>query len=749
MGALMADPNTHKGKFLEHCVQEAKDVLEAEKLRKEWKPGYLEHTAAKDETIYTIPQKYADKAPEGFDWKWLCRFNWGTIYPPFINWMLIKAFDFDENKNLKKDKMTYLFKGGEKIYIPKRPTYSKPGKVGLFFRNLFNLTSIYVTSVHGPCLMTPGIESTFKVAGYSAPRDQVTEKTKKAIKWKIKNLKKGSEKDLPKTGETLKHTFADANVGDTIRLYPYINKINEFVYAEVRVIKVEFKHEIAIGQIDDAKIEKTDPINKIHNPAAVIIGAGDKDTAARFRLTKVEPSNFHLAPNACCFKWKSNNAQGEAKFISLDGTMQNTGSQCIVEGVKPGYIILEGWTAEAKEACVWMTLKVVKEREIPYRVNLFQRPTAGAIQKTKFTSEQVSEAMTMANMHLRQIGLKLIPDSDKTAGEYLITGTMGIVSYRKDNAEAVTGHPGHFKIKKVRPKYFQNMPFADAQVSCCINSRAGVVNFCFAKSGDSAGTGGIAATGPVSNLLSRPKGHSIAPITNVPNTFKGPQEAVKPDEDANFKTIKDFDTPYSEPASKLRGGILIYDPSWNESRREQAAILAHEFGHIANLMHRGSGNTTSAGDDGIAPVSPLPNLMHPNHGLNKRTDVDLLQLEIFRASWITAASPGGLKVNPIFAGGKTKLTGAHNSEKELQVEVTRGTTRVANAFMNFFLLPQGTTDIQITDVSDWDPATRKASNGLVTIKVKMKGAAGKKAKILALAGENDDIAGTEIRCEIT
>ncbi len=745
MGAFMADPNTHKGKFLKHCVQEAKDVLEAEKLRNKWKTGYLEHTAVKDETIYTIHKKYSAKAPEGFDWKWLCRFNWGTIYPPFINWMLIKAFDFDENKNLKKDKMTYLFKGGEKIYIPKRPTYSKPGKVGLFFNNLFNLTSIYVTAVHGSCLMTPGIESTFKVAGYSAPRPQVTEKTKKAIKWKIKNLKKGTEKDLPKTGETLKHTFADANVGDTIRLYPYINKINEFVYAEVRVIKVEFKHEIAIGQIDGAKIEKTDPINKIHNPATVINGADAKDTAARFRLTKVEPSSFHLAPNACCFTWKSNNAQGEAKFVTLDGTVQNFGSQCLVEGVKPGYIMLEGWMVEAKEACVWMTLKVVKEREIPYRVNLFHR--TGTTKKTKFTSAQVSEALTMANIHLRQIGLKLIPDSNKTAGIYLKTGTTGTVSDRKDNAEAVTGHPGHFKIKKVKTKYFRNVSGTDAEIGSCINVRKGVVTFNFARSHNSAGTGGIAPGSPA-NLLTAPAKHTTAPCKNVPKTFEGPNETIKPKDTGSFKKIKAFSTPETVMGSRRFGGILIYDPSWNENRREQAAILAHELGHIVALMHRGSGNTTSAGDDGITPITPLPNLMHPNHGLNKRTDVDLLQLEIFRASWIAAASPGGLKVNPIFPTGKTKLTGVRNSEKELQIEVKRGTTRVANAYMNFFLLPYGTTNIQITSVTDWAPATRKASNGLVTIKVKMKGATGKKAKVLVLAGENDDIAGTEIQCEI-
>jgi hypothetical protein len=801
----LADPNTHKNKFRKDCILEPPSRLDAADLRGKWKPGFLTHKVKVGESIGSIARYYGTKGtgPQGLDWRMVSRYNWGVDHPPYINWCLVEAYDFDEAKNLTKDHKNYHFKGGEELLIPLAVGAPKPGRIAPNSDNRLDRRKIEVGAVNGPSLMTPDIKSEFKVTGYTSRNEDIPDDARSRVKWKIKDLDDGSETDAAETGETVKLTFAAAKVGHRIQVYPYLEEVQEAVYCELRVIKVELKHEIPIGQMDAGNIAASDPINHIHNPAAVMIGADQPETAARFRLTKVEPAapGFVLAPNDPGFVWRIRSDQGGAKFVQVDRVAENTGCDCLVAGVKPGLIRLEGWTAEAEKACVWLTVKVVNERQIRYRANFFERADGAA---TVFTPSRVSDAVKLANIHMRQIGMTFVPDSDASAGAYLTIGTDG--PNHANNVEAVggawrgthdyaagaivrgatagleyvvttAGRSGasaptwptkagetvadgaatwtaraqdtraYFKVKKIKNKYFRNVTDADAQVAACINARSGVVTFNFARSGASASTGGMAPGSPP-NLHTQPAGHGTAAMTGVPDTFEGPDETVKPDDTASFKDLTAFGTPETPMGSLRYGGIIVYGITNNETLREQGAILAHEFGHVAAVMHRGDGNTDgNAGDDGL-PGHPPDNVMDPFQGNNGRTDLDLLQLEMYRGTWL-AERGGGLTVRPVFTRGVTKVSGKKNDVKTVSVEVVRRGKRVTDAVMNFFLLPHATGDIQIDKAEGWDKATRKAEKGYVKLKVKLNGDAGKTAKVLVMAGDNDDLACVEIDCEIT
>jgi len=757
----VADPNLHKDKFVKNCIREPSAPEDPAALRAKWKPGFFTHTVTKGESLLYIANRYesSGKAPEGFDWKFLSRVNLGVDHPPFVNWKLVETFDFDEAENLTPDKKNYRFKGGEELYVPLKPGASKPGKVAPNLKNKIIKKTVEVATVKGPCLVTKGIASTFKVTGYTVPKTDVTETQRKGVKWKIVDLDDGnSETESTETGETVKLKFDGFALGHRLRVHPYIVKAQALVYCELRRIEVKFEHEIAIPKLDGGVAKHGDPINHIHNPATVVIGGSAKDTAARFKLTEVKPgAPFVLAPNDPCFEWRlKKGTPGTAKFIKVAGKLDNTGAECRLDGVTAGLIVLEGWTAEAEKPCVKMTLQVVNERTIPYRVNFFTDVSGHA---TTYTAAKTVKIFKVTNIVLRQFGVKLVPDSDTSAGK----------KYGTEAIAAIAGKAGHFNVTNVADQYCETISFPNAVLASIINGRPGVVSFNFAVSGDSATTLGIAPTA-LCNIYSRPTEHPNPGVfsNSVKDGLKGPDETIDPTDTAHFKDIKTFNTPDAKPGEQDYGGVLVYKgpPSDNDIQiMAKGQVMAHELGHVVSLKHRGDLTNTGAwgstpsgsGDDGLNRTTRA-NLMDPGTSPGvSQTDVDLLQATLFRTNVLTKASPGGLTLKVLYGaklvGGKlTKLTsvkGKKNAVVKVSVEASRKTSRVANVLMNFWLRPYKTADIRIDEIKDWAPATRKASKGLVTLKIKLLGNAGKKAKVLVMAADGDDVVTAEIACEVT
>jgi hypothetical protein len=730
----LADPNAHKDKFRKNCIIEPPSRLDAADLRGKWKPGFLTHKVRAGESIGSIARFYGSKGtgPQGLDWKMVSRFNWGVDRPPYINWCLVEAYDFDESKNLTKDHKNYHFKGGEEVLIPLAAGAPKPGRIAPNSDNRLDRRKTEVNAVHGPSLMTPGIKSVFKVTGYNVPGDDVTDDTRSRVRWKIKDLDDGSESEAAAQGESIELSFPAAKLGHRIRVHPYLEESHDAIYCECRIIKVTLNHIVNMDDVDDGEIRPGDPINKIHNPSAVVIGAKTKESAAQFRLTKVEPEppDFVLAPNDEGFVWRVKGSDeehpspGEARFATIDKALQNTGSDCLVYGVKPGRVVLEGWTAEAVEPCCKLTLKVVQQRDIPFRVNLLSSVDSGAgPSATDATRPRVEKMIHSANLHLRQIGLGLVADSDATTFPIGGGGGMG------ETITATAGHAGYFSISDVPLQYVEVADADDLEAASVINARPGVITFNFAVSGDE----------PASDL-------GIAPSASYnlhATKFTGPDETVKPDDDANYKDIELFDTPDTPSGAKNLAGILIYNlgiPNTDDARSntELGATEAHEVGHCAGLQHR------DTGDDGLP--EDTKNLMHADE--SRVADLDLLQLEAFRGWGLAARQPGGLSVRALLSASK-KVSGAHDEVKTVRVEVKRKGKRVADAYLKYWLKPYKTTNIAVDSVDGWDQTTRTVKNGLVTFKIKLTGNSGDKGTLFILAGDNDDLISTEIDCEVT
>lgn len=709
---MATDPAKYVDRYRKGCVE--KPPADPVPGKEAWAGPYAIHTVVPGDSLVGIAKRFAvsGKAAEGLDWKLLTRFNLGVDHPPQVNWCLIAAFGYTDD-NRTPDHKNYRFRGGEELWIPLRADAADSAAVALEESNTVVVPKVEVATVQGPTLVTEGIKSRFKVTGFSVPMSRVAKGRKGAVRWKIKDLDAGTETVAAEKGIEVELGFT--GLGKRYRVYPYLKKESELVRCELRVIRVEFEHEIKLTDVDDQLVRANDPLNKIHNPAAVVIGASSADKVAKFRLTKVEPNAFKLAPNDDGFTWVLDNSEGEAKFHEVGGTKQNTGSESELEGVKAGIVKLRGFTTHAVSACVEMTLKVVAERVIPYRANFLKRRFLLLFSRSSdFTPEKLRDAVAIANVHLWQMGMRLVPDSDGT-----------IFKIGGEEVQPIKGFPGYYEVSKVPTKYVEGVQWADTEAACRINSRSGAVNFNLAIS-YSSGAWGI---GP------------CAPHNAYSTSFTGV------DETGANKTSRVFDTPKNVTSSEGRAGILLMDPTVNEAANDTkiGAVIAHELGHNLALWHRG----TPAGSDqrdGL-PMS-MWNLMYAyvNRGAQQdtQTDCDVVQVAISHASSLAPGCPDGLMV----AVSQAKVSGANNSTHDVTISARRGGL-VPNTRFKVWALPYNTTVARITPVGTTVPNNAPSTTGSETIRILLTGLAGAKARILVLAAERDDLATEIIECEIT
>lgn len=82
--------------------------------------------APKDTFQDIVPWFFDASAPENSGlpsgiskpWEFLAFFNYGTILPPELNWLLCLAHGFNARMNITRDKKNYLYAGGEVLYYP-------------------------------------------------------------------------------------------------------------------------------------------------------------------------------------------------------------------------------------------------------------------------------------------------------------------------------------------------------------------------------------------------------------------------------------------------------------------------------------------------------------------------------------------------------------------------------------------------------------------------------------------------------
>lgn len=819
--------------FKTHCVKKPNHILNTDELQKQWTPGFFEHTVKENENLQSIAKYYLNNkmAPYGFDWKWLCRFNFGVDYPPYVNYKLIDEFGIDVsseaemNKNRTKDHKNYSFKGdgNEKLKIPFLAGASKPGSICPNRQNVIQRRAIKITSAHGPTFMTADIASNFSVTGYSVDKKDVTQQKMNSVRWWITNITKkdigetddrGSIHELSKlkgedsgkTGEKVKLTITQANVtsgkyriGDWIRMYPYFDdkaNIDLLVYVQFRLIAVEFKHDIPRTEIDGGLIAANDPINKIHNPAVVLIGAETEQTCAKFRLTKVtsdvkKDDAGHdvivdgkkvmipaISVNDEGFIWKIKSIPGKATFVKIKMKPENTGSDCLVYGTEPGYIRLEGWCLEAEKYCVSKILKVVNEREIPFRVNLC---TSKGGHTTQETIANLQNILKVQDIYMRPAGVKLVPDSSTAAGEKINDAEDEVIAQAtivKDGSNVNV--PGFFNITNIDDKYVNILAGANFLITPRINGRPGVINYVLIRKilRDSILGAGI---GQLRNLHTKPYQLRLDGLNDIKDYFIGPDEetvwldANKKFEDNNIddttdkkslKKMKAFETPKNGEAHKNLCGILLPKSSTLQETIDGGmsaaksltlvgATYAHEVGHLLAIRHRGGNPKPPPENEGAEPdllPSSVTNIMYWTEDAgNNPADWDLIQAEVLRGSVLCAkdSNKGNITVKA-FTTGVNRVLGKKNTEKTFRVEVRRKDQLLVGAFMNLFV-EETREAIQIKQVDNWDKGTRKLSTGSTEIKIKFSNAASVNdtAKLVIMVGDNDDLATLEITCKVT
>ena len=714
----MTDPSACAHHFNRFCIQEPPD--EVTPLRDGWTEAYAVHTVQPHETLRSIAERFArsGRVPEGFDWRQLALFNLGVNRPAHINWCLCDVFGFDPAVNITEDKRNYVFKGdgSEELWIPLRPGAPGGGVTALAERNTVVVPRPEVGSVAGPSLVTQGIDSVFRVTGYTVPQNRVTQASRDAVRWKIKDVAAGNETDSAETGEEVRLSFT--GLGKQYRVYPYLQAKRELVRCEPRVIRVELQHEIKMADVTDGRILPADPLNKIHNPAAIVIGASNATRCARVRLTKIEPNTFHMAPNDDGFKWEVENVAGEAAFRRVGAATRNTGIGCELYGLHPGEVIVKGRCAHAVDPCVQVRMKVVQERSLPFRANfLSRRHWFFWSRGTAATPLKVHDVIAIANVHLWQMGVRLVPDPDAT------TYKVG-----SEDIAAMDGRPGFFEVEHVPSEYVENIQDADTEAACRINSRSGVVNFNMVISldGDTWGLGPCC-----------PHNVHSSSLTGM-------------DETGTNQTSQVFDSPANRTSAEGRAGILLMDPTFREADSDTkiGAVIAHELGHNLAMWHRGVNPQPHDAGDGL-PVSNW-NLMYAfvnrwDGGVSRQdtqTDIDLVQLAICRGSSLLPGAPGNL----VLAPDKNELRGAKNSVQEVKFTARRGATAVPNTRFHVWTYPFNTNIIGIAGGTL--PASGISADGKPTFRVRLRGNAGQRAWLIVKAVENDDLVTEVITCVI-
>jgi hypothetical protein len=150
--------------------------------------------------------------------------------------------------------------------------------------------------------------------------------------------------------------------------------------------------------------DHTDPINKIKNPSGLVIYADDQvteNTCAIFEITRYIPASLNITEDDPLVEWKITSLGGQAKFFKND----NKGKKVRVYGTQAGEILLEadyGWMNTAK-----IRVNVVDLKQVSFRVS---RIKSGAFEPTP-SIQDIKKHIRIANIYLRQVGIKLVPDT--------------------------------------------------------------------------------------------------------------------------------------------------------------------------------------------------------------------------------------------------------------------------------------------------------------------------------------------------
>jgi hypothetical protein len=152
------------------------------------------------------------------------------------------------------------------------------------------------------------------------------------------------------------------------------------------------------------EIEARDPINKLKNPSVIVMyteATVTEHTAAVIEITRWQHFNPDPADNDPRIRWTVDNSLGgDVAFFRA----KTTGKKVLVYGTKAGEVVLEaeyGGIYKAKFRAL-----VAPLTQFRFRVSRLSTAAAGP----RPSVGDIKKHIRIANIYLRQVGIKLVPD---------------------------------------------------------------------------------------------------------------------------------------------------------------------------------------------------------------------------------------------------------------------------------------------------------------------------------------------------
>jgi hypothetical protein len=371
-----------------------------------------------------------------------------------------------------------------------------------------------------------------------------------------------------------------------------------------------------------------DPINIIRNPSVIPIlsapppaaapAAGsppvaDANNAARIEYTWYRPASLAFIDNDSRLEWTAVAVAGGA---SVGFVGPATGTKVLVYGKTAGEVRLEVRFRGALFAVYRALVRPVKR--IACRFNILNGPTGGTSPAS--TPADVVNHLAIANRFLRQMAVELVLDTTATV---------------TNNAHPVPGTPGVFRINIPAGQINRtvNIKHAFNSISTQLNYRPNVMNFAYVRSCANHGVLGAATDYPASTA-----GATITDSGGPSCSWNTPGSGVDPDTAAGTLTMKLLAATAAIAGKPNVVGMFISGDIGNPVTNAMvyANTIAHEFGHILNLMHRVDATVGATYDDGLNHP-PGENLMHFSNPPPIAQDLDIIQARAAHATPLPSA----------------------------------------------------------------------------------------------------------------
>jgi len=375
------------------------------------------------------------------------------------------------------------------------------------------------------------------------------------------------------------------------------------------------------------------PINTIANPPVIPIlshSAATPNTAARIQITYYHPSTLNFQANDPRLVWDyrplGSASRPTIAFLPAQGNQPARGLDVFAYGVGNNEGEVELRVSFQGSVLARFRALVRRVRRIVYRANILNAQSGPS---PRISPQQVQEHVACANILLRQLGVRLVPDPSTQVW---------------DGATAVSGAPGVFRLR-VPHATTRDVDWAMTTAAgrgyipaCALNYNRSpgtgipyVVNFAYIKSvqavthnGQQYRPYGLATDAPANNAGTRisdngsPSPSWIRPCGILPEGRPtGVTMSLRPVRQRQTGLAACWIRDFANPTDADRYGF----------------VMVHELCHILGLQHRGRANGSTLPDGIGHPIDS--NVMYSaEEALGQ--DFDILQAKAVHQSPVLA-----------------------------------------------------------------------------------------------------------------